>query len=372
MLPVGASNFAGPLDALFWGITALSVIFTLLVAIPLLTFAVRYRRRREDEVPVQTEGALKLELTWIVIPLILSMAVFAWSGWLYIQMSRPPADSMEIYVQGRQWMWKAQHPTGQWENNELHVPVGRNVKLTMISQDVIHDYYIPEFRVKQDVMPGRYTQMWFRPTREGVYNLFCAEYCGTQHSGMIGSVTAMSQSDYEAWLAGPTTGQSTAAEGQRVFRERGCISCHQPDGQGRAPTLVGIYGTTEELEGGQSATVDEVYIRESILNPRAKVVAGYEPIMPAYQGILSEDQLLQLIEYIREGAPDPAGTGAGTGVQGGGSGGASGDGVGNGAGGRSGSSSQPTVESESGGGGGGREGSDSQPTVESEDGGGSE
>ncbi len=369
-LPEQASSFALAVDLLFYATLFLSVLFTVLVAVPLGIFAIRYRRRSADEVPVQIEGALKLEELWIAIPMVLSIFVFGWAAYLYVQMSSPPDDSMEVFVVGRQWMWKAQHPTGQWENNELHVPVGKPVKLTMTSHDVIHDFYVPEFRNKQDVVPGRYTQMWFTATKPGVYRLFCAEYCGTQHSGMIGTVTAMSVPEYELWLSGATTQESPAAAGQRHFQDLGCESCHQPTGQGRAPSLVGIYGQTEQLEGGATVTVDDAYLRESILNPRAKVVEGYRPIMPAYQGQISEETLLQLIAYIKSGGerPDGAtgprtdggqGTG-GTGTGGTGTGGSGGGERGNGA------PSQPTVESGSGGGNGGRgSGAPSQPTVES-------
>lgn len=304
-----ASTIAGPLDWLFWVVTGLSLFFTTVVAIGLIYFAVKYRRRREDEVPVQIEGAIRLEMTWIIIPLILSMIVFAWSAILYVRMSTPPSDAMQMYVVGRQWMWKAQHPTGQWENNELHVPVGRPITLTMTSQDVIHDFFIPEFRVKQDVLPNRYTQMHFTPSKAGEYKIFCAEYCGTQHSGMIGRVIAMSETDYQTWLTGGLAGESPAMAGLRLFNNLGCNNCHRSDSLQQAPNLNGVYGQPVRLANGQTVTADDAYIRESIINPQAKLVAGFNPIMPTFAGQVTEEQLLQLIAYIRSLSNQPGGAG---------------------------------------------------------------
>jgi cytochrome c oxidase subunit 2 len=250
-----------------------------------------------------------LEIVWSAIPFALAMVMFVWSTRLYFTLERPPADSLQLYAVGKQWMWKFQHPEGVREINELHVPLGQNVRLTMSSEDVIHSFFVPAFRVKQDVVPGRYTQVWFRATRTGSFHLFCAEYCGTQHSGMIGTVTVMEPNDYEAWLAGGggarVPGQSLAQLGERLFTERACSTCHLPNGQGRGPSLVGLFGSTVKLQDGGAVTADETYIRESILNPVAKIVAGYQPLMPIFQGQLSEEQLLQLIAYIRTlGAPE--------------------------------------------------------------------
>lgn len=296
-----ASSVAGGVDALFWFLTLGSVIITGGIALALLTFSIRYRRRSEDEVPVQTEGALKLELTWTFIPLILSVFIFLWAALLFVRMSRPDPNAMEIYVTGRQWMWKAQQPSGQWENNELHVPVGQPVRLNMTSIDVIHDFYIPAFRQKQDVLPGRYTTLSFTATKAGTYNLFCAEYCGTQHSRMVGSVTAMEPKDYQAWLQGENNAESPAARGLRHFESYGCDTCHRQDNGGIGPSLVGLYGQQEQLADGRTVTVDDSYIRESILNPQKQVVQGYGPPsrMPTYAGRVNETELIDLIAYIR-------------------------------------------------------------------------
>jgi cytochrome c oxidase subunit 2 len=220
---------------------------------------------------------------------------------------------MEIYVVGKQWMWKVQHTDGQREINELHVPVGRPVKLIMGSEDVIHSYYIPDFRVKADVIPGRYNTLWFTATKAGRYRLFCAEYCGTKHSGMIGWVIAMEPADYQAWLAGGRAEDSPVASGAKLFQDLACDTCHKTDSQGRGPMLTNLFGKQVELQGGGTVTVDEAYIRESIVNPQAKVVAGFQPIMPTFQGLVSEEQLLHLIAYVRslsQPGQVPAATGA--------------------------------------------------------------
>ncbi len=308
----GASNFAGQVDLLFWFITILAAIIAVGVFILIVVFAVRYRRRYAGYVPPAIEGNNRLEIAWIVIPTIIALATFAWAAVVYVHMYNPPQDATTIYVVGRQWMWKAQQPTGQWENNELHVPVGKPVKLVMTSQDVIHDFFIPAFRVKQDVIPGRYTTMWFTAEKPGVYDLFCAEYCGTSHSEMIGKVYAMSPQDYEAWLSGGTTSASTSggamggsqassqSAGQQLYQSLGCASCHGQNGEGNiGPRLAGLYGSQVQLSNGQTVTADDAYIRESILNPQAKIVKGYQPIMPTFQGQVTEQDILQLIQFIK-------------------------------------------------------------------------
>jgi cytochrome c oxidase subunit 2 len=300
-LGVGASSVAGRVDALFWWLTGLSALIAAGVAIALVTFAIKYRRRSPDEVPVQIEGALRLELTWTLIPLVLSIITFLWAAILYMQMSRPAENALEIFVQGRQWMWKAQHPTGQWENNELHVPINRPIKLSMTSLDVIHNFGVPAFRVRQDVLPGRYTVLPFTATKPGVYNIFCSEYCGAFHSGMVGRLTAMEPRDYELWLSGATTMESPAAAGQRLAQNLGCTTCHREDSRQQAPSWVGLYGSTVTLDTGQKVTADDEYIRESILYPQRQIVAGYRrpSIMPTFQGQVNETQLMQIIAYIR-------------------------------------------------------------------------
>ncbi len=216
---------------------------------------------------------------------------------------------MEIFVVGKQWMWKVQHPGGQREINELHVPVGRPVKLIMGSEDVLHSYYIPAFRVKADVIPGRYNTLWFQATTPGRYHLFCAEYCGTQHSGMIGEIIAMEPAAYQEWVSGGRAEDSPVAAGAKLFQDLACVSCHQAESQGRGPSLVNVFGHEVELQGGAKVLADEAYIRESILQPQAKIVAGYQPLMPTFQGLVTEEQLLQLIAYVKSlGQPDSPGT----------------------------------------------------------------
>src|ERR1700752_3379735 len=274
---------------------------TLLIFVALTYFAARYRHRRG--VPAeQIEGSIPLELTWSIIPLLVFMAIFFWGAVVYFKGRTPPRDSTEVYVVAKQWMWKLEHAEGQREINELHVPVGRDVKLIMTSQDVIHSFFVPAFRMKQDVVPGRYTVAWFRATKPGTYHLFCTQYCGTQHSGMIGSVVVMEPAQYELWMSGGSIGPLSAS-GEKVFAELGCATCHRPDGQGRGPNLQGLFGKTVQLEDGRTVTADENYIRESILDPGSKVVNGFKPVMPTFQGLVSEEQLNALVAYVKSLSP---------------------------------------------------------------------
>ena len=312
-VPDQASSVASQVDLFFLFMVVVSGFFSLLIAGLIVYFAIRYRDSRPEakrppagdvEDPTthgHGEAPIVLEVVWTAIPFAITMVMFAWGTSLFFTLSRPPAGAMQIYSVGKQWMWKFQHPEGVREINQLHVPVGQNVKLTMSSEDVIHSFFVPAFRVKQDVVPGRYTQLWFKATRTGTFHLFCAEYCGTQHSGMIGWVTVMEPDEYEAWLAGggvATGGQTLAQLGERLFNERACNTCHLPNGEGRGPSLVGLLGKTVKLESGASVVADETYVRESILNPAAKIVAGYAPQMPTFQGQLTEEQLLELIAYV--------------------------------------------------------------------------
>jgi len=244
-------------------------------------------------------GSLALEATWSLVPFGIFLIFFVWGAVIYFGERTAPADSMDVYVVAKQWMWKLEHADGQREINELHVPVDRNVKLIMTSQDVIHSFFVPAFRLKQDVLPGRYTTLWFHAIRPGTYHLFCAEYCGTQHSGMIGSIIVMNPADYEAWLSGGGGEGSLASTGQKLFQQLGCGSCHRSDTQGRGPNLVGVFGKPVLLEDGRTVTADENYVRESILNPGAKIVAGFKNIMPSFQGVVNEEQLLSLIAYVK-------------------------------------------------------------------------
>jgi cytochrome c oxidase subunit 2 len=296
--PEAASAQAGQVDAVFFFMLAVTAFFSVLIAGLVVTFAVKFRRRQENEIGAAIHGSLALELLWTIIPFGIAMVMFAWGAKVFFDMARPPAGAMEVYIVGKQWMWKAQHMDGQREINELHVPVGRPVKLIMGSEDVIHSFYIPAFRTKADVIPGRYNTMWFTATKPGTYHLFCAEYCGTKHSGMIGSIVAMEPPDFEAWLGGGKSEESPVAAGAKLFSDLACISCHQRTG-GRGPSLANVFGHEVELQGGAKVIADEAYIRESILNPQAKVVNGFQPIMPTFQGLITEEQLLQLIAYVR-------------------------------------------------------------------------
>jgi cytochrome c oxidase subunit 2 len=310
LFPVQASTTAPQVDALYFFLVAVSSFFSVLIATLVIVFAIRYRRRHSDEVGASIHGSIGLELFWSVIPFGVAMGMFFWGAQVYFAMARPPRGAMEVYVVGKQWMWKVQHMDGQREINELHVPVGRPVKLTMASEDVIHSFFIPAFRVKMDVLPGRLTTMWFEATRPGTYHLFCAEYCGTRHSGMIGSIVAMEESDFQAWLEGGAGGGSLASQGEQLFQNLACNTCHRADTQGRGPVLDGLFGKAVELADGRTVVADERYIRESIVNPQAKTVAGFQPIMPTFQGLVSEEGLLQLVAYIRSLGPAAPGPGA--------------------------------------------------------------
>jgi cytochrome c oxidase subunit 2 len=300
-LPENASSFAGDVDALFFTLVGVSVFFAALIAGLEIFFAIKYRRRSPGEIPPKTNSSLSLEMAWIVIPFLICMGIFVWGASLYYTIYSAPKETMEIYVTAKQWMWRFQHIGGQREINGLHVPVGSRVKLTMTSEDVIHSFFVPAFRVKADVLPGqgRYRVVWFEPTKPGRYHLFCAEYCGTNHSGMIGWVEVMQPQEFQAWLSGSAAEGSMASSGQKLFQQLACNTCHKTDGAGRCPALEGVFGKQVELQGGQKIVADENYIRESILNPTAKIVAGYEPIMPNFTGQVSEEQVSQLIAYIK-------------------------------------------------------------------------
>ena len=299
LFPESAATMAGRVDALYFYLLAIAVFFSLLIAGLIVYFAIKFHRRRPQQVGAQIHGGLALELTWTIIPFLITMTIFAWGASVYFAMARPPDETLNVYVVGKQWMWKFQHLDGQREINELHVPVGRSVKLIMTSEDVIHDLFFPAFRIKADVIPGRYTTIWFQPTKPGRYHMFCAEYCGTKHSGMTGSVVVMDPTEYQTWLSGGAPEGSLAEGGAKLFASFACNTCHRPDAQGRGPVLEGLFGKTVTLQSGEQASVDEAYVRESILNPAAKIAAGFQPIMPTFQGLVTEEQLLELIEYVK-------------------------------------------------------------------------
>jgi cytochrome c oxidase subunit II len=301
LFPEQASTIAARVDLLYYFLVAVSGFFALLIASLIVLFAIRYRRREQRLEEPEGEGALALEIAWSVVPFGLAMAMFVWGASLYVEMRRPPDDAVPVYVVGKRWMWKVQHLEGRREINELHVPTGRPIKLVMTSEDVIHDFFVPAFRVKQDAVPGRYTSMWFEATKPGRYHLFCAEYCGSQHSRMIGEVIAMEPADFQRWLSGATAGAGAVSmvdAGAALFAQLGCATCHKGASAGRGPVLAGLAGTEVKLAGGRAVRADDAYLRESILDPQAKVAAGYQPIMPTYKGLVSEEQLLQLIAYL--------------------------------------------------------------------------
>ena len=297
--PTAASTIAEGVDRLYYFLTAITLFFTILIFATIFVFMIKFRRRAPQEIPADTKTYLPLELTWTIIPTLITAVIFVWASSLYVRNSRPPHASTEIFVVGKQWMWHMQHPEGVREINELHVPVGVPIKLTMTSEDVIHDFYIPAFRVKHDVTPGRYSSLWFEATETGTYHLFCAQYCGTDHSKMIGWVYVMSPMQYAEWVSSGSNTQSMSQQGEHLFNQLGCASCHARDNTGRGPSLAGIYGTEQKTKSGELKLVDENFIRQSIVNPNSIALPNYAPIMPTFQGQVSEEQVLQLIAYVK-------------------------------------------------------------------------
>lgn len=308
LLPDRASTVANDVDAVYYTLVMISLFFSLLIVVGLVYSAIRYRKGSKSSREGAQHDNLKLELAWSIIPLFISIGIFTWTAKVYFDMHVAPPGAMEIYVVGKQWMWKIQHPEGNREINELHVPIGKPVKLIMTSQDVIHSFYIPAFRIKQDVLPGRYTTQWFEATKSGEYHLFCAEYCGTSHSGMIGKVVVMEQSEYEQWLSG--AGTTMAMSGAQLFQQNGCQTCHKSGPTQRGPALTGLFGKQVKLASGETIAANEEYIRESILNPNAKLAEGYQPMMPTYKNQINQEQLNQIVEYVKSlGAEQVAVTG---------------------------------------------------------------
>ena len=300
IFPEAASTFAWQVDGLYFYLIAISAFFTIGIVAAIMYFAVKYREKEKFATGVEIHGSIALETLWSIIPFVISMTVFLGGAIVYYNQYRTPKDAMEIYVVGKQWMWKLQHQTGQREINELHVPVGRKVKLTMTTEDVLHDLFIPAFRTKIDVIPGRYTSIWFEATKPGKYHLFCAEYCGLNHSGMGGFVYVMEQRDFDNWLSGTVSGQTPVEAGKDLFENKlGCASCHAGGPQQRGAKIEGLYNTDVKLVGGQTVKADDEYIRNSILNPGGQIVEGYQPIMPTFKGQVTEEQLVSLVAYIK-------------------------------------------------------------------------
>jgi cytochrome c oxidase subunit 2 len=298
LFPPEASTVAPWMDSLYFFLLGMTATGLLLVAAIITIFSLRYRRSVHP-VATQIEGSTLLEATWTIIPLGIFLVAFVWGALLYFRIYNPPVNSMNIYIVGKQWMWKAEHPGGQHEINALHVPTGQPVQLTMISQDVFHSFSIPAFRIKREVIPGRYSTVWFEATTPGEYHLFCTQYCGTNHSQMIGTITVLSPDDYKKWTQESTSGMSLAQNGERLFASMGCNACHSGNAAARGPSLAGVYGSTLQLTNGSQVQVNDAYLRDAILNPSEHVTAGYAPIMPTYQGQISEDGLIDLVEYLK-------------------------------------------------------------------------
>jgi cytochrome c oxidase subunit 2 len=299
LFPPDAAEGATQVDYLFWALTGLSAVIMLIVFVPLTYFAVKYRRGNKVDRKLAQMTTWKFEVTWTIIPFLIGMGIFAWSAEVFFHIQTPPANAMRVAVVGKQWMWKLQHEEGNREIDELHVPLGRPVMLTMTSQDVIHDFFIPAFRVKEDVVPGRYTTEWFVPTKLGRYHIFCAQFCGTSHASMVGWVDVMEPADYEKWLVTTGQGVSMITEGERIFNQAGCAGCHGITSKIHAPRLEGVYGHPVPLDGGQVVMADDKYIRDSIMLPGSQIVAGYQNIMPSFAGHLSEEEVMELIAYIK-------------------------------------------------------------------------
>lgn len=304
-MPPTASHNAGNVDNLYGFIFWLSVVFFILVIGPGAYFVYKYRvKPGEDAKPTpRITHNLTLELLWSVVPLILTFVIAVWGFWDFMALGVAPADTEDIYVTGYKWGWRFEHRDGTKELNELHLPEGKKVKLIMTSEDVIHSFFVPDFRVKQDLPPGRYTSLWFEPIGVGEHQVFCTEYCGDGHSGMLAKINVMTKKDYEIWAregVGPDKGESLSDFGKRLYTAKGCSTCHSVDGSKlTGPSFKGIYGTPQPLTVGTNVNADDDYIRESILNPQAKIVAGYAPVMPSFQGIIKEKELQGLVEYIK-------------------------------------------------------------------------
>jgi cytochrome c oxidase subunit II len=311
LFPDQASTNAASVDTLFLFLCAITAAMAILIAVLVIGFALRYRRRSDADQTPRIVGSLRLELFWSITPLFVFAVIFFWGASVYLSLTRPPDDAIEVYVVGKQWMWKLQHQGGQREINELHVPVNQPVKLILTSEDVIHDFFVPAFRTKVDVLPGRYVTTWFQATKIDDYHLFCAQYCGTMHSRMVGTIHVLSEEDYKTWLDQHAEG-SLALKGRKLFLKLQCVSCHSGDAKARAPNLEGLYGQTVYLQNGPPVLADDAYLHESILRPRAKIVAGWQPIMPSYDGQLAdptedltqEEALIQLLAYIQSLGPN--------------------------------------------------------------------
>jgi cytochrome c oxidase subunit 2 len=306
IFPKAASTTAVQTDDLFFLLSLASVVVLAFVFLPIIFFLFKYRRGKKANRVDPKLPEMKIEITWTVVPFFIFIGFFVLGAKAYFNEEVPSANALEINIVGKQWMWKIQHQEGNREINELHLPVNRAVKLTLASEDVIHSFFIPAFRIKQDVVPGRFTTEWFQPTRVGAYRFYCSEYCGADHSKMQGTVFVMSPTDYENWLARGEPKNSLAQSGENLSRQLGCSGCHVNSNAVHAPPLEGLYQKLVPLSDGTFVRADDKYIRDSILLPASQVVQGYQPLMPTYEGHLSEDELLQLITYIKSIGNEPS------------------------------------------------------------------
>jgi cytochrome c oxidase subunit 2 len=304
LTPVEASSEAAHTDAIFWGLMALAIAIILLVVGLIVGFSIRYRRgSNAPRGPLPDLMAREVEVGWTVATLMLALFIFWWAASAQFRQLIPPKDALEIHVVAKQWMWKTQHPSGAREINALHAPIGVPVKLVMTSQDVIHSFYVPAFRMKQDLIPGRYAQTWFKATKTGTFDLFCAQYCGLDHSRMVGQVIVLSQPDYAKWAEQQPNGDTLAQQGKAIYEALSCSGCHAPGATVRAPVLAGLYGRPVALASGAVVRADEDYLRDAIVLPQKDVVAGYQPVMPSYRTVLKEDDLVTLIAYLKSLPP---------------------------------------------------------------------
>jgi cytochrome c oxidase subunit 2 len=299
LFPPQASTTAHGVDTLFLVLTLISLFFIVVIFLPILFFCIKYRRGSSADRSHPSNGSNLVEVGWTTLPTLMGLALFAWGAVDFFRIERRPANAIDVQVVGKQWMWKLQHAEGKREINELHVPINRTVALTLISQDVIHSFFVPAFRVKQDVVPGKYTSQWFKPTRTGEYHIFCSQYCGTQHAQMIGRVVVMQPRAYENWLRTGEQAESIVRAGERLFHDRGCSGCHAVNSQFHAPLLQGLYRNPVPLADGTMATADDQYLRDSILQPAKQITAGYDNIMPSFSGHLTEEEIMQLIAYVK-------------------------------------------------------------------------
>ncbi len=297
--PDTAAVNAASVNALYVAELGLSALIMVTVLAMMLTFCIRYRRGSAASRAGRVEKTWHFEVAWTTATLGAFLVLFVWGAVVYVWLFKSPAADEDIYVVGKQWMWKVQHPGGQREIDAVHVPVDKTIRLIMASEDVIHSFFVPAFRIKHDVVPGTVETIWFKATKTGVYRLECTQYCGLQHATMQGEVVVMSGPDYARWLTEQGVHESLAEQGAAVFRAHGCSGCHDQGSTVHAPSLAGLYGSMVQLQDGSARVADEAYIRDCILNPRSFTVAGYPPVMPDFSGQLGEDELLQVVAYIK-------------------------------------------------------------------------